>query len=460
MQNQKKYNQCSKTGACEECPQDDMCAAWAAFVDQHDKVKSYAHFDKRVSLGMDFVQKYVMDEAKVAAHSFYPFIHFEVKNSRYGKKGPKKPRELYYCSHMDRCVYQRYAFLLNYYYNIRAKEKGIHKAAIAYRNNLGKNNINFAKDAFDAIRRSGKSLIIIGDFTSFFDKLDHNYLKQSLCELLEVKRLPQDYFAVFKNITRFSSLDWEDIVKAAGENINSPGVKKRLNEKNTILTRQQFLDNKSCIVKNVSGVGIPQGSPVSAVLANVYMLKFDEIINRYISGKGGVYMRYSDDFLIMLPVVSKNDIKEYVDFIFSYIDTLQGVVELQEEKTSLFLFEDDSVRSYPSGEPAAIDYLGFLFDGKDVRIRPRSITKYYYRMRRKARTIRRSKEAFSRGKHVASRNLYQIYSHSGKRLTFIDYAKRSTQILGIQDPETSAVIRKHKQKIAQAVKKRKTTADP
>lgn len=455
MQNQKKYNQCEKTCSCEECPQDDMCAAWIAFVDKHDKVKNYAHLDKRVSLGMDFVQKYVMDEAKAAAHSFYPFIHFEVKNSRYGKKGPKKPRELYYCSHMDRCVYQRYAFLLNYYYNIRAKEKGIDKAAIAYRNNLGKNNINFAKDAFDAIRRSGRSLIIIGDFTSFFDKLDHNYLKQRLCELLQVERLPQDYFAVFKNITRFSSLDWEDIVKAAGENINSPGVKKRLNEKRTILTRQQFLDNKNCIAKNVSGVGIPQGSPISAVLANVYMLRFDENINRYVSGKGGVYMRYSDDFLIMLPFVSRSDVKEYVEFIFSYINTLQGVVELQEEKTFLFLFEDDSVRSYPSEEPAVIDYLGFLFDGKDVKIRPRSITKYYYRMRRKARTIRRSKEIFPLGKHVAARNLYQIYSHNGKKSTFIDYAKRSARILDIKDPETSAVIRKHKQKIAQAVKRRK-----
>ena len=130
MDGQRRYGLCEKNYACGDCPQDDMCRAWASFVDKHDKVKSYAHFDKRVSLGMDFVRKYVMDEAKVAAHSFYPFIHFEKKNFRYGRKGPKKPRELYYCSHMDRCVYQRYAFLINYYYNIRAKEKGIDKETI------------------------------------------------------------------------------------------------------------------------------------------------------------------------------------------------------------------------------------------------------------------------------------------------------------------------------------------
>ena len=452
MQSQKKYNQCVETCACGDCPQAGMCAAWTAYIDKHAEARNYAHFDKRVSLGMDFVRKYVMNEAKVAAHGFYPFIHFTVKNSRYGKKGPKKPRELYYCSHMDRSVYQRYAFLLNYYYNIHTKEKGIHKAAIAYRDNLGKNNIDFARDAFDAIRGSGQSLIIVGDFTSFFDKLDHSYLKQRMCELLGVDCLPRDYYAVFRNITHFSSMDWEDVVKAAGENINSPGVKRRLNEKKTILTRKQFLDNKGLISKNVSGVGIPQGSPVSAVLANVYMLKFDEAINGYVSGKGGLYMRYSDDFLIMIPLATENDIKEHVDYIFSYINTLQGVVELQEEKTSLFLFKNDSIISYPSEEPAVIDYLGFLFDGRDTRMRPRSITKYYYRMRRKARTVRRSREASPHVKHVTARNLYQIYANNGRRPTFIGYAKKSARILGLRDPETEAVIRKHKQKIAQALK--------
>ena len=39
---------------------------------------------------------------------------------------------------------------------------------------------------------------------------------------------------------------------------------------------------------------------------------------------------------------------------------------------------------------SSINYLGFLFDGKNIKIRPRAITKYYYRMRRKARTIGRS----------------------------------------------------------------------
>lgn len=453
MEKQKRYNQCVKTCVCGECPQADLCRAWASFVDKHDKRKGYAHFDQRVSLGMERVRNYVMDEKKVTAHGFYPFIHFERKNSRYGRKGPKKPRELYYCSHMDRCVYQRYAFLLNYYYNIRAKEKGIDKAAIAYRDNLGKNNIDFAKEVFDAIRGLERCLVIVGDFTDFFDKLDHNYLKLRLCELLGVERLPEDYFAVFKNITRFSSWDWEDIVKAAGEPIDQRGIRKKLNQKRTILSRQQFLDNIGCIKKNTSGAGIPQGSPISAVLANVYMLQFDQTLQGYASDRGGIYRRYSDDFIIALPFTEKDEVKECVDYIFSYISTLGGLIELQREKTSLYLFEKDDLRSYPSGESGIIDYLGFWFDGRDIRIRPRSITKYYYRMRRKARTIGRSDWVSPKRKHITARNLYQIYSHSDKKQTFIDYAKRATRLLDLHDPEASAVIKKHKQKITQAIKK-------
>ena len=83
-----------------------MGSAWDDFVKRHDETKSYAHFDLPVSLAMPSIQKYVLDKNKISQHSFYPFIHFQQNNSRYGKKTAKKIRELYYCSHLDRCVYQ------------------------------------------------------------------------------------------------------------------------------------------------------------------------------------------------------------------------------------------------------------------------------------------------------------------------------------------------------------------
>ena len=450
MKTQKEYNQCQQPISCHNCSSNQICQAWVDFVKHHNDTKPYAHFDLRVSLSMPSIRKYVMDRTKIVTHSFYPFIHFEKKNSRYGKKGPKKPRELYYCSHLDRCVYQRYAFLLNCQYNIWACENNIDDVAIAYRDSLGKNNIDFAKDAFDAIRSFPQCFILVGDFTNFFDNLEHQYLKKMMCEVLGVERLPQDYFSVFKNITRFSSWDWKDIVKAAGENIAERGVRKKINSKETVLTKEQFQKNKKDIKKNISGVGVPQGSPISAVLSNIYMIKFDKDIKRYVTSKGGIYMRYSDDFIIVLPYERDAEIADFTSYIFSYVESMKGLIDLQKEKTSCYTYKDEVI--YEGDQPSSINYLGFLFDGKNIRIRPRAITKYYYRMRRKANTIGRSNWTSSKGRHISAKELYSIYSRNDEKQTFIDYAKKAKGILKLNDQEADALIKHHKRKIAMAIK--------
>lgn len=450
MKTQKEYNQCQQPISCHNCSSNQICQAWVDFVKHHNDTKPYAHFDLRVSLSMPSIRKYVMDRTKIVTHSFYPFIHFEKKNSRYGKKGHKKPRELYYCSHLDRCVYQRYAFLLNYQYNIWACENNIDDVAIAYRDSLGKNNIDFAKDAFDAIRSFPQCFILVGDFTNFFDNLEHQYLKKMMCEVLGVERLPQDYFSVFKNITRFSSWDWKDIVKAAGENIAERGVRKKINSKETVLTKEQFQKNKKDIKKNISGVGVPQGSPISAVLSNIYMIKFDKDIKRYVTSKGGIYMRYSDDFIIVLPYERDAEIADFTSYIFSYVESMKGLIDLQKEKTSCYTYKDEVI--YEGDQPSSINYLGFLFDGKNIRIRPRAITKYYYRMRRKANTIGRSNWTSSKGRRISAKELYSIYSRNDEKQTFIDYARKAKGILKLNDQEANALIKHHKRKIAMAIK--------
>lgn len=450
MKTQKEYNQCQQPTSCHNCSSNQICQAWVDFVKHHNDTKPYAHFDLRVSLSMPSIRKYVMDRTKIVTHSFYPFIHFEKKNSRYGKKGPKKPRELYYCSHLDRSVYQRYAFLLNYQYSIWACENNIDDVAIAYRDNLGKNNIDFAKDAFDAIRSFPQCFILVGDFTNFFDNLEHQYLKKMMCEVLGVERLPQDYFSVFKNITRFSSWDWKDIVKAAGENIAERGVRKKINSKETVLTKEQFQKNKKDIKKNISGVGVPQGSPISAVLSNIYMIKFDKDIKRYVTSKGGIYMRYSDDFIIVLPYERDAEIADFTSYIFSYVESMKGLIDLQKEKTSCYTYKDEVI--YEGDQPSSINYLGFLFDGKNIRIRPRAITKYYYRMRRKANTIGRSNWTSSKGRRISAKELYSIYSRNDEKQTFIDYARKAKGILKLNDQEANALIKHHKRKIAMAIK--------
>ena len=99
METQKEYNQCQQPISCCNCSSNHICQAWVDFVKRHNDTKTYAHFDLRRSLDIPYIRKYVMDSTKIVTHSFYPFIHFEKKNSRYGKK-VLKSHENYTTAHI------------------------------------------------------------------------------------------------------------------------------------------------------------------------------------------------------------------------------------------------------------------------------------------------------------------------------------------------------------------------
>lgn len=82
-----------------------------------------------------------------------------------------------YSAHIDRYIYEYYAYRLNEIYNQYLQVHGIDRCSIAYRTNLHKNNIHFAKEAFDRIRAQKDCLVIHGVSTEYFDHIDHAYLK-------------------------------------------------------------------------------------------------------------------------------------------------------------------------------------------------------------------------------------------------------------------------------------------
>ncbi len=431
---------------------------WEKFIKQHSDTKSYVHFDKRVSLSMKSIREYVEDRNKISIHPFYPFIHFTKNLISFSKNKTKKEkhRQICYCAHLDRCVYQRYAFLINQKYNKRVLDENIAKVPIAYRDNLGKNNINFAKEAFDIIKEHKKSLILIGDFTDFFDNLNHIYLKERLCDLLKKKQLPDDYYNIFKSITKYSYWDWKLLVERAGYKITTHGVRKKLSQQKIIFPKEIFNKYKKDIIKHKVPYGIPQGSPISAVLANVYMLEFDKKLYNYVSNKCGHYFRYSDDFIVIVPFENLSEIETIRIKIISLTTDIPNLT-LKQEKTHLYTYSNETILTYPEGKISQINYLGFIFDGKNVKIRPKAITKYYYRMHRKAYNIGKRDNISPNGKRISAKNLYTLYSKGEKRQTFVDYAKKANQILNLNDSETKAVIRFHKRKIAVAIKKGQIT---
>ena len=92
--------------------------------------------------------------------------------------------------------------------------------------------------------------------------------------------------------------------------------------------------------KNQNTLGIPQGSPMSAVLSNVYMIDFDKNMFEYISNIGGSYRRYSDDILLIGNIGADSRIANFVD---NELEKLGRSIKTNHEKTekSEFLIVND-----------------------------------------------------------------------------------------------------------------------
>ena len=239
------------------------------------KYKKYPHFDEKVHW------KYLVDKIRnpkfIMGHAFYPFIRYCQAMQKYPKKyisgmrtkrDEPKTRIIMYSAHIDRYIYEYYSHIINTKYNKKIRQLGINKCAVAYRTNLGKSNINFAKEAFCFLRSCTDALVIIGDFTKYFDCIDHKYLKHQLCSLLGEQKLPEDFYAVFRSVTKFSYLELDEILKF------KKLKKAEFNQLDRVFTPIELRNYKQGrILYNKNTYGIPQGSAISACLSNVYLIK-------------------------------------------------------------------------------------------------------------------------------------------------------------------------------------------
>ncbi len=442
------------------------------------KLKKYPH----IGLPLEnkdrykWIENYVTNHKKIATHSFLPFLHRVSKKRRYRKKYNEKgisltykvkeiernrykdvkPRELYYASHLDSLIFSYYTKLLGNPYEGKLNEFGLNEVVTAYRRipkdssnpeTSNKCNIDFANDIFNIIKNypEDKFAVITFDIKSFFDNLDHSLLRKMIMEILNVERLGDDYFNVFKNITRFSYVDIQDIFEEYRDKIicqmtNKKGEK--LNETNKKISRIKYLKNQGAkafctkkdflknskhlikshrFVKNENGdlilrnFGIPQGSPISSILANIYLLHFDKKINDFITTKNGFYRRYSDDMIVVCKLLDVESIKK---LFYSEIEKYK--LQIQPQKTQEFIFEKDDL-SLKCGQQFEdilnynknLIYLGFEFDGKKVLLKSASLAGFYRKLKK---NIRRAK-FYSRihNKEIFKRRLYKRFTFRGAR---------------------------------------------
>ena len=429
--------------------------------------RNYSHFDRRVSLRE--TAHFIKNPDNFVRHAFYPFIFYEKKMVKFSKHGGRKDkvRPIRYASHIDRCIYQYYSQWLNELYNVYALNTGIDKCAIAYRINNHKSNIHFAKEVFDFIKLNENAIVIVGDFKGFFDNLDHKYLKEQLCKIIGLDRLPEDVYSVFKSMTKYVKCNLKDILTYHGLKDTYKGIKK-LNSFETVIPIEKYRDfKKGHLIKNENNYGIPQGSPLSGIFSNIYMTDFDYKMKKISEENNGIYKRYSDDFIIVIPQKSAESLKVIKDKVNNVIDETPGVF-MEKDKTKYYIYSNGCIENLTSklipeieDYQKVINYLGFSFDGKNITIRAKTVGKYIYRMRRKIDTIEKHGGYTKKKNRISYDDVYEKYSIKGlkkknrkRKGNFISYVLRSKKIFEDEDG-ISKIEENHMKMIRRTIKRKR-----
>lgn len=392
--------------------------------------KKYLHFDNSIDSLKIF--NYVTNPTKIQSHAFFPFIHFDVKINKIRKSNDKKNietilkiRPIKYASHIDSHIYSYYSHLLSEHYEKLISEENIHDSILAFRKLQGSpNNIHFAKNVFDEIKNQSTCAVICLDVKSFFDELDHSLLKTAWKKTLKVNELPKDHYQVFKSITKYSYVYRDEILSQLGlnKNLKLDGMKR-------LCTSKDFrvkIRNKGLINVNSEQKGIPQGSPISALLSNIYMIDFDKFTSNLLNEIDGKYYRYCDDILIICPI------KEYRSVLLKVIKRIKRLkLEIQESKTKISIFNEGVIQGNNQ-----LQYLGFTFDGKQILLRHSGLAQYSHKSTKAIRMsyrklVRINSSRLQRNKPNLTFNkkhIYRRFSYIGKR-NYISYALRASKIM-------------------------------
>ena len=374
-----------------------------------------------------------------------------------------KNRPISYACHNDSAIFSIFNRAISHDYEKWLSASPINDSILAYRPNGG-TNIDASKDVFDEIRTREKCIAIAADISSFFDNLPHTYLKSGLSEVTGYDVLPSDLYYIYRAITNYNY-------------IRIDSIESKLDLKRLPSPICSYEDFRSKLVDLIrcggSGFGIPQGSSLSGLFANIAMIEFDLYMNQLCKGYGSSYRRYSDDICIICPTVK--DAKTCYEGLKAQADRYRLIVKDSKTQISVYnLKSSKRLSSFrymkdPSGKGfnlrisgAPFQYLGFVFDGEAARIRPSSIERYYKKMRKNLfRYIGKCKKGGVPFEELHLRGQYRRWTHQNKSRgagtsgNFITYAYRASEIhdsLAIRR-QVRFHVKKFKATIQQAVQK-------
>lgn len=378
--------------------------------------KRYIHIDMPIVKKEDKIRvcKYVTDANSIKRHSFLPLIRRKIYSYPYKcidgttkKKIKRKLRNITFASHIDASIMAFYGKKLAYMYEKFLKENNITDEVSAYRKikktegEGNKCNIDIAYEVFKYIKDNviiNDSVgVITFDIKGFFDNLDHKIIKRTWKKIMGYSVMPDDVYNVYKNIVKYSFVYETELFEHCKDNlISANGSRKRcksikyMKDKNIIafcnkddikdIRRKGLIRQR----KKNDNVGIPQGLPISAILANIYMCDFDVAVKNFISKINGIYRRYSDDIIVVCP---QKELENCRVFIMNEISSVN--LEIEKQKTNSFIFKKDSndniecvfVKNDGSESlTKKLVYLGFSFDGNNILLKDACVGKFYNKM--------------------------------------------------------------------------------
>jgi len=364
--------------------------------------RSYAHFDRPISESQ--ASALVTNPDRVSRHAFWPVIlnpqkSISIKSELGQRVWKTKIRPIVYAAHSDAHIYAYYAKFLGHLLEERyATCGGDH--VLAYRKfSPARCNVHFAYEAFDEIAANESCDVIAIDVEGFFDAIDHKHLKTAWAGLLCNAQLPDDHYAVFKACTRDTAITVPQLrdlfggeVKrragSAGRAICTPKefrslVTPHLRPRHDLVWEVKRKPAPAYL--NGQSAGIPQGLPISAVLANLYMYDTDQAIQQSVRKLGGTYRRYSDDILLIVPKGRGGEAEFLVQTELSKVRLQVNSAKTQRRR---FLRKEGALRSLSVDEnftvqnPSSASYLGFTFDGRDMRVRDSTIARFMIKANR------------------------------------------------------------------------------
>jgi hypothetical protein len=290
--------------------------------------------------------------------------------------------------------------------------------------------------------------------------------------------LQDDHYRVFRSLTNFHYTEEKDIVHLFSKEprkrnkIDDNDRQAKKNELNRSFYKKicsfQDLRAKAASIEslmrkksNLGISGIPQGTAISGMLANIFMIDFDSTIRAKIEGLGGLYRRYSDDILVAFP--SSIKFEEIEKHMAETLDKCSGnYLKINSNKTDRSVYKKGSngvgVCYSDEGKLSPVQYLGFVFDGTRTHIRPSSISRNRGKI---IDLIKKNKKGRTGQATLGSINTREVYkAQSPRKITPIDryedkgfayYARRAGDLQNA--PEINKQIRKNdrfiKKKIAE-----------